>query len=115
MKTYSFFASIMLLIFATLISGCNKNEEVVTILPARCTVNATFEDFTGLDGCGFLLVMQSGQFEQVLEPINLADFELTPTEGLEVCIDFVDATDAASICMAGRLIELYTMIPVGGE
>lgn len=112
MKTYSLLLLASLFALSIVFSGCYEEDEADKNGRADCLNQATFQDFTGLDGCGFLLILQDGQSEERLEAVNLADFDVVPTEGMEVCIDFTDATDAASICMAGRLIELQSIVQV---
>jgi hypothetical protein len=63
---------------------------------------ATIEDYTGLDGCGLVIKLQSGE---VLEPINLNDFNLTPTDGMKVWVKYHEV-GLMSICMVGPTVEI---------
>ena len=63
---------------------------------------ATIEDYTGLDGCGLVIKLQSGE---VLEPINLNDFNLTPTDGMKVWVKYHEV-GMMSICMVGPTVEI---------
>jgi hypothetical protein len=110
LSNYSIFQSVLFIAFSLLVSACGQKEDGVPI-PAECASKATFYSIRGL-GCGYILLMQNGQSEEALEPVNLEEFELEPANGMVVCIEFVDATDAASICMAGRLIELQSIVQV---
>jgi len=63
---------------------------------------ATIVDYTGLDGCGLVIKLQSGE---VLEPINLNDFNITPTDGMKVWVNFHEV-GMGSICMVGPTVEI---------
>ena len=49
-----------------------------------CGGNATLRDFTGLDGCGW--VLESGG--EVLEPTNLESFLDAPEDGMRLEVEF---------------------------
>lgn len=63
---------------------------------------ATIEDFTGLDGCGLVIKLQSGD---VLEPMNLNDFNISPTDGMKVWVKYHEV-GGGSICMVGKIVEI---------
>ena len=63
---------------------------------------ATIEDYTGLDGCGLVIKLQNGA---VLEPINLNDFNITPTDGMKVWVKYHEV-GMMSICMVGPTVEI---------
>jgi hypothetical protein len=63
---------------------------------------ATIEDYTGLDGCGLVIKLQSGE---VLEPINLNDFNISPTDGMKVWVKYHEV-GLMSICMVGPTVEI---------
>lgn len=63
---------------------------------------ATIEDYTGLDGCGLVIKLQNGT---VLEPTNLNDFGITPTDGMKVWIKYHEIA-GGSICMVGQIVEI---------
>jgi hypothetical protein len=86
-------SSFLLLIF----SACNRTS-------CENAQAATIEDYTGLDGCGLVIKLQSGE---VLEPINLNDFNLTPTDGMKVWVKYHESeTFIGSICMVGPIVEI---------
>ena len=64
--------------------------------------SATIEDYTGLDGCGLVIKLQNGT---VLEPTNLNDFNITPTDGMKVWVKYHEVA-MMSICMVGPTIEI---------
>ena len=53
---------------------------------------------------GLVIKLQSGE---VLEPINLNDFNLTPTDGMKVWVKYHESeTFIGSICMVGPIVEI---------
>ncbi|WP_396590738.1 hypothetical protein [Allomuricauda sp. R78024] len=56
-----------------------------------------------LDGCGWVIELKSGD---KLQPINLDSFEVTKQEGLSVSLSYTEVNDMASICMAGKMVNL---------
>ena len=62
----------------------------------------TIEDYTGLDGCGLVVKLTTGE---VLEPMNLNDFNITPTDGMKVWVKYHEVA-GASICMVGPIVEI---------
>ncbi|MFM6946948.1 MAG: hypothetical protein ACKOWW_07395 [Flavobacteriales bacterium] len=79
-----------------LLSSCNRSS-------CENAQAATIEDYTGLDGCGLVIKLQSGQ---VLEATNLNDFNITPTDGLKVWVNYHELSGMASICMVGPIVEI---------
>lgn len=63
---------------------------------------ATIEDYTGLDGCGLVVKLTTGE---VLEPMNLNDFNITPTDGMKVWVKYHEVA-GGSICMVGPIVEI---------
>ena len=70
--------------------------------------NATLRDYTGLDGCSW--VLESGG--DVLEPINLDSFLDAPEDGMRLEVDYDLAGDVFSICMVGPMVVLTSCEPV---
>ena len=66
---------------------------------------ATIEDYTGLDGCGLVVKLTTGE---VLEPMNLNGFNITPTDGMKVWVKYHEVA-GASICMVGPIVEIYCL------
>jgi hypothetical protein len=64
---------------------------------------ATIEDYTGLDGCGLVIKLQSGE---VLEPTNLNGFDITPVDGMKVWVKYHEVQNVMSICMVGPIVEI---------
>ena len=67
-------------------------------------VEATLKDFTGLDGCSWVLVLDNGK---KLEPTNLKKFDnIELKDDKRVLIEYKTIHNAASICMIGTIVEI---------
>jgi hypothetical protein len=64
---------------------------------------AVLRNLSGLDGCTWVFELEDGQR---LEPVNLHQYELELKDGLEVSIQYTEATDMMSICMAGKMVNI---------
>ena len=93
-----YFNLIFLLLLLTGTVSCNKSQE-----PETGSVAAVLYDYTGLDGCSWVIKLTT---EEVLEPINLGDFNLSLKEGKKVWIKYTVADDQISICMVGPKIVI---------
>ena len=81
------------------------------MVPAGCSVNASEEDFTGLDGCGLMLVLDDNTrlnpvrrvYIQAPKPEEdpLYYFELKA--GQKVKIAYKESS-GGDVCMAGKLV-----------
>ena len=67
------------------------------------------KDYTGLDGCGLVLVPLHDKNARTLEPINIDDFNVDIRPGTSLCITFDIRTDLASICMVGDVVSLRSV------
>jgi hypothetical protein len=68
----------------------------------------TVVDYTGLDGCGFIIELDNGK---KLEPVKLPEgFQLY--DGQRVSLDYVKL-DAVSICMVGETVEVTNIENIG--
>ena len=63
----------------------------------------TLKDFTGLDGCRWMLVTEENKS---LEPMNLEDFISEPKEDEKYRIEYSIRNDLASICLVGSIVEI---------
>lgn len=87
-------AGAFLALFAMLCVGC-----VDGVRPG----NATLHDYTGLDGCGWVIEADEGV---VLEPLNLGEFIANPDPGMRLAIDYQEEGGYLSICMVGPIVTL---------
>ncbi len=93
--------SMLALILATTGKHCGRTSES----DIRCTFRATAQDYSGLDGCGMLLVLENGN---KLLATNLDSVAPEIRDGDVVRISYT-ATDAmVSTCMAEQTIVRLT-------
>lgn len=81
--------------------ACSNPEEEVACEDA---IEVVLTDYTGLDGCQWILV--SSQVDFAMEPINLNDFFDDLQDGMTFQIAYVERPDLASICLVGRIVEI---------
>lgn len=65
-------------------------------------VKAVLKDYTGLDGCTWVIKLDNNE---VIEPINLGDFNFVLEDGKKIWIKY-KTVGMASICMVGPTIEI---------
>lgn len=70
---------------------------------ADCQVMGTIKDFQGLDGCGFMIVLENGE---KLQPVQSADANLELTNGLNIKFSYEEVTNQVGICMAGKMVKI---------
>jgi hypothetical protein len=98
------------------ITNCADQEIVQEKVGGQCSTPAIVRDYSGLDGCGYVLELHDGT---ILEPVKLIVCGPPPqsamtlddplheykTNGLNVFVDFEDF-DGGSVCMVGRLVKI---------
>ena len=87
-----------LLVFIMLNYSCKQNNP-----PAPDAIKATLTDYTGFDGCSWVIKLQNNE---VIEPVNLGEFNIELKEGKKIWIKFTVADNMASICMVGPIVKL---------
>lgn len=96
---------IAIISFICLFSSCKQTETVESTSNCTDYTAATVKDFTGLDGCKWMVVINEKQYEA----INLIDFYPNAADGKSIHIQFKKRTDLNSICMAGEMIEITSI------
>ncbi len=91
---------IVVLILAVIWAGTCNEEEMQN--EDQCKYRGQVVDNTGLDGCGLMIELEDGgALEVVKMPEGKALFA-----GDKISFDYVERTDMASICMAGKMVEV---------
>ena len=94
MKTIS--GIVMLMLFF----GCQNRP----IVEQACNGEvATLIDHTGLDGCSWVFVLESGR---KLEPTNLLEFVPVPVSMKKFRVRYTTRKQVASICMVGAIVDI---------
>lgn len=82
--------------FGVLLVGCDADSD-------PDGGNSTLRDYTGLDGCGWVIEVDEGD---VLEPMNLGEFIDNPASDMRLLIEYTEESGYASICMVGPIVRL---------
>lgn len=93
------------LLFAFFLGSCGDSNDIQEPIEEQL-INAEFRDFSGLDGCMWVIELEDGA---KLEPINLSDFDVLPLEGKKIAMTYVARLDMSSVCMVGTIVELQTL------
>jgi hypothetical protein len=107
---------IVFIVLLISLNSCALIDRQQEVAPAGCDTFATIKDLRGLDGCGFVLVLDNGQ---KLEPVVTIQFTcatgldqkwpslmgMEPVDGKRVKIGYKEAKHP-SICMVGKTVEL---------
>ena len=91
------FAVIFILFFSL---NCSDEE-------TSCEIKATLRDYTGLDGCGFVLVLEDGEVLEMGAFDEEPDFQFN--DGMEVSISYEEMQGMATICMVGPIVRIMCM------
>ena len=93
--------ALLFICFSIYLVACHKND-------CNGTVEATIKDLKGLDGCGFVIELNNGDY---LEPTNLTDFAINIQDGQKVWISYSPNTQMMSICMVGQIVDIDSICP----
>ena len=86
----------VLFVVMSLSFSCNKELD---------ELNGTIKDYTGLDGCGLVIVLDNGNtLEPVLLPANT-----TLIADRKVSVKYRIAKDRVTNCMAGLIVEITSL------
>ena len=91
------FAAIFILFFSL---NCSDEE-------TSCEIKATLRDYTGLDGCGCVLVLEDGEVLEMGAFDEEPDFSFD--DGMKVRISYEEKSNMASICMVGPNVRITCM------
>ncbi len=80
-----------------------QNVEDVKEEKTRCETEGTVKDFTGLDGCGLLIVLESGR---KLEPVIIDDKDFKLRDGQKIRFDYKAEREVMSVCMGGMTVRI---------
>ena len=84
------------------IISCEDKDETLD-----CDIKATLRDYTGLDGCGFVLVLDNGEVLEMGGFDEEPDFQFN--DGMEVSISYEEMQGVATICMVGSIVRIMCM------
>lgn len=103
MRRATFFLGLALLVL--LLGNCKigRNKQDMGL----CNTTGTFVDYSHIDGCTYLLVLENGD---KLLPATILDTSFLPEDGMRVLFGYVELDEAVTICMAEDLVVEVTCI-----
>jgi PKD repeat protein len=81
----------------------------IEVLYSECELTGTVMDYTGVDGCGYLIKLDNGT---ILEPV-VVDTPFVFRDNQRVRLSYRELTEGASICMIGILAEITCIEETG--
>jgi len=98
-------------VLLTSLFKCNRSEKTAEYVPVGCSEMASVVDFTGLDGCGLMLVLDDGtrlnpeKRVYIQAPKREDDplYYFTLVAGEKVKIAYKE-TSGMDACMAGKIV-----------
>ncbi len=102
MNKYLIFSPVLTLLILFL--GCSGSKQIAN---TECTTAATVKDFSKLDGCKFLFVLENGK---KLFADNFKELGYTPKDGDRVRISYKILENYASICLAENNVVQITCL-----
>ena len=98
-----FFLIAVLFLFVT----CEDEEEPF------CNIKATLEDYSDLDGCGFVIMLEDSTILEIGNYDEEPDFSFR--DGMTVNITYEEMKDIATACMVGTIVRITCMEKNGSE
>mgnify|MGYP006192630219 FL=1 len=93
-----------------LVFSCGDKE-------TTCDIKATLRDYTGLDGCGFALVIEEvGKKKEVLDLRSLSGWgsygwgRIIFKDGMKVRISYEEMSDMERMCIVGTIVTITCMM-----
>ena len=96
--------TIYLLVFTILLISFPSCEKVNPT--GLGEVEGIVRDYTGLDGCGFIIELVNGD---KLEPVEVIDTNFVFMDGQRVLVTYTELTNLPSICMVGIMVRIETI------
>jgi len=100
-----FLQNILLIAIILFSFACQTNKS--SVATESCQTVATVKDFTGLDGCGLLILLENGD---KLLPAKVNDKNFTLRDGQKIRFDYKELENMASVCMAEKAAIEITCI-----
>jgi len=85
--------------------GCEKEDPTLT-----GEIEGIVKDYTGLDGCGFVIELVNGE---KLEPVEIVDKNFKLYDNQRVALSYTELTNFGSICMVGKIARIETIREIG--
>lgn len=76
--------------------SCSKDD------PCSVMKSGTFVE-PGFSGCEWLIKLENNSY---LEPVNLKDFDISPSTNLEILFNYHQSNSFGSYCQFGEIVEI---------
>ena len=86
---------------------CEDEEEPL------CNIKATLEDYSDLDGCGFVIMLKDSTILEIGDYDEEPDFSFR--DGMAVNISYEQMESIATICMVGPIVRITCMEKNGND
>ena len=87
--------------------ACEDEEETL------CSIKATLEDYSDLDGCGFVIMLEDSTILEIGDYDEEPDFSFR--DGMTVNIIYEEMKGIATACMVGTIVRITCMAKNGSE
>ena len=87
--------------------ACEDEEE------SLCSIKATLEDYSDLDGCGFVIMLEDSTILEIGDYDEEPDFSFR--DGMTVNISYDKMKGIATACMVGTIVRITCMEKNGSE
>lgn len=98
---------ILFLFVLTIVFSCKTKEKSVESNNSECNTVGTVKDFTGLDGCQFLIVLENGD---KLNPAKMPASDFQMKDNQKIQFGYKKMKDMMSVCMSEKAIVEITCI-----
>ena len=95
---------VLLVVSLSLFLSCRNEDDALL-----CDEKATLREFTGVDGCAYVLVLDDEEVLEIGELVFEPDFEFS--DGLRVSVTYEEFS-SASICMIGPMVRVLCIEPI---
>ena len=95
---------VLLVVSLSLFLSCRNEDDALL-----CNEKATLREFTGFDGCAYVLVLDDEEVLEIGELVFEPDFEFS--DGLRVSVTYEEFS-SASICMIGPMVRVLCIEPI---
>tara|TARA_B100002003_G_scaffold70483_2_gene65778 strand:+ start:1121 stop:1429 length:309 start_codon:yes stop_codon:yes gene_type:complete len=98
---------LFLIAFLFIFVACEDEEKPL------CNIKATLEDYSDLDGCGFVIMLEDSTILEIGDYDEEPDFSFR--DGMAVNISYEEMKDIATACMVGPIVRITCIEKNGSE
>ena len=98
---------LFLIAFLFIFVACEDEEKPL------CNIKATLEDYSDLDGCGFVIMLGDSTILEIGNYDEEPNFSFR--DGMAVYISYEEMKDIATACMVGPIVRITCIEKNGSE